>query len=58
MSQCIAQAKRMEKQNQYSFELLWGENWLLLEKVNGFWHGFGHIRDIDAQYIARELNHS
>lgn len=55
LRQCIAQAKRLEKVSS-AFELQWGENWLQLEKTNGFWYGYGHIKDIDAQNIARELN--
>lgn len=59
MKQCIAQAKRMAKAGADHLELQWGENWLqLMRQSNGYWAGFGFIRDIDAQMIARELNHS
>lgn len=58
LKQCMAQAKRMAKAGADNIELQWGENWLQLEKIGGFWQGFGFIRDIDAGIIARELNHS
>jgi len=57
LKQCIAQAKRIGQESN-AIELQWGENWLQLEKVCGYWQGFGFIRDVDAQMIARELNHS
>lgn len=58
LKQCMAQAKRMAKAGADNIELQWGENWLQLEKISGFWQGLGFIRDIDAGIIARELNHS
>lgn len=58
LKQCTAQAKRMAKTGVDHIELQWGENWLQLEKISGFWQGLGFIRDIDAGIIARELNHS
>lgn len=56
-NQCLAQAKRMAKAGRLWIELQWGENWLQLEKSQNYWQGYGHIRDIDAGIIARELNH-
>lgn len=58
IKQCISQAKRMHKSGADHIELIWGENWIKLEKVNGYWQGFGFMRNIDAGIIARELNHS
>lgn len=55
--QCLAQAKRMSEAGRLWIELQWGENWLQLEKSQNYWQGYGHIRDIDAGIIARELNH-
>lgn len=58
MRQCLAAARRLASQNVQHIELAWGENWLqLMRQGNGYWTGLGFIRDIDADRIAREMNH-
>jgi hypothetical protein len=38
-------------------EVFWGENWIEIENINGYWHGSGWIRDISGQDLANfELN--
>jgi len=37
-------------------ELLWGENWIELYKMDRNWHGCGWIKDISGDDIANELN--
>jgi hypothetical protein len=59
MRQCLAAAQRLAKTGADHIELAWGENWLqLMRQANGYWAGFGFIRDIDADRIAREMNHA
>lgn len=42
----------------YQFEIIWGENWMEVEKqhINGRWCGYGWIKDISGDDIAKELN--
>ena len=57
MRQCVAAAAKLAKPGIDSIELQWGENWLELQKQsNGFWCGFGFLRDIDADKVAQALN--
>ena len=37
-------------------EIYWGENGLTLDLNNGQWYGFGWIKDISADDIAKEIN--
>jgi hypothetical protein len=39
-------------------EIYWGENGMTLDKqrINGRWCGFGWIKDISADDIAKEIN--
>lgn len=37
-------------------EVYWGENGITLDKNNGKWYGFGWLKDIDSDLIAREIN--
>jgi hypothetical protein len=37
-------------------EIYWGENGMTLDLNNGKWYGFGWIKDIDSDIIAREIN--
>lgn len=57
LRQCLAAARKLAKPGIDSIELQWGENWLQLQLFNGYWQGFGFLRDIDAGILARELNH-
>lgn len=56
-AQCVAAARLLVKRGAGSIVLQWGENWLELQKQsNGFWCGFGFLRDIDADKVAQALN--
>lgn len=58
-AQCLSKAKTMAKQGYDYLSIQWGENWVDLQKqANGYWCGFGFLKDIDAYAIARDLNHS
>ena len=37
-------------------EIYWGENSITLEENNGTWYGFGWIKDIEGDAIAKQLN--
>jgi hypothetical protein len=37
-------------------EVYWGENGLTLDLNNGNWYGWGWIKDISADDIAKEIN--
>lgn len=37
-------------------EIYWGENGMTLDLNNGTWYGFGWIKDISADDIAKEIN--
>lgn len=39
-------------------EIVWGENMMQIDYENDQWHGWGHIKDISADTIARQLNAS
>lgn len=51
-------AKALERVNKGDtlIEIYWGENGLTLDKNNGSWYGFGWIKDIDGDVIARQIN--
>lgn len=58
MAQCIAAARRLAATGAQLIELTWGENWLQLHRdSSGYWTGLGFIKNIDACFIAREINH-
>jgi hypothetical protein len=57
-AQALAHAKRLEKLGADFIGLIWGENWIDLTKSKaGYWYGSGWLKDIDGDWIARELNH-
>ena len=37
-------------------EVYWGENGLTLDLNNGNWYGWGWIKDISADAIAKQIN--
>lgn len=37
-------------------EVYWGENGITLDLNNGNWYGFGWIKDISADDIAKQIN--
>lgn len=37
-------------------EVYWGENGMTLDRNNGNWYGFGWIKDIDSNDIAKQIN--
>jgi hypothetical protein len=53
-----AAAKRLAKQGADYITITWGENWidLAFDPIWG-WSGNGWIKDIDAHYVARDINH-
>ncbi len=56
--QILAKVKPLVKAGETFIEVQWGENWFQLDRQgsNGFWYGHGHIKDIAADTVARELN--
>lgn len=57
LAQCVKAAKLSAKRGNTEIRLLWGENWCELHKQkNGFWCGFGWLKDIDAQKVCQELD--
>lgn len=53
-------AKVLERVNQGHtlIEIYWGENGITLDKqgINGIWCGWGWIKDISADDIAKKIN--
>ena len=57
-AQVLNQAKRLEKLGADFVALTWGENWIdLTLSEAGYWYGSGWLKDIDGDWVARELNH-
>lgn len=57
-AQVLAQAKRLANQGADFVSLTWGENWIDLTLSDaGYWYGSGWLKDIDGDWVARELNH-
>lgn len=54
--QVLAKALERVNQGHTLIEIYWGENGMTLDKNNGTWYGFGWIKDIDSDIIAREIN--
>jgi len=56
--QVLAKAYERVKQGHTLIEIYWGENGMTLDKqrINGTWCGFGWIKDISADDIAKEIN--
>lgn len=58
-AQLIAKAKTCSKAGYDYVTLSWGENWIDIQKdPAGYWSGYGWMRDIPGEYVARELNHA
>lgn len=54
--QVFAKALDRVKQGDTLIEIYWGENGLTLDQNNGSWYGFGWIKDISADDIAKQIN--
>lgn len=37
-------------------EIIWGENWIELERYGYQWHGQGWIKELSGDDIAQDLN--
>lgn len=56
-AQVLARVRKAMKEGAPVIEVLWGENWIEIENIHGYWHGRGWIRDISGQDLANfELN--
>lgn len=56
-AQVLTKVRKAMKEGADKIEVLWGENWIEIENVHGYWHGHGWIRDISGQDLANfELN--
>jgi hypothetical protein len=49
-------ARHMADNGVDALEILWGENWIELQKINRKWVGHGWIKQIDGQMVAESLN--
>lgn len=56
-AQLMAKAKAFDNQGADFIAFAWGENWIDLTLVDGYWHGSGWIKEIGGDWLARELNH-
>lgn len=54
--QIMAKLKPALKTGETFIEVQWGENWITLEKLASGWLGYGWIKDISGDDLARELN--
>jgi hypothetical protein len=54
--QVLAKANSLKNHTDL-IEIYWGENSITLDSNNGTWHGWGWIKDIDGDMIAKQLNH-
>jgi hypothetical protein len=55
--QIMAKVNEAMKQQENHIEISWGENMLtLMRQYNGLWQGFGWIKGIGADDIAKDLN--
>ena len=56
--QIVAKVKPLAQAGYTFIEVLWGENWLQLDRQGsiGPWYGHGWIKDISADTVAKELN--
>lgn len=54
-AQIVAKAAAIASRSSF-IEVLWGENWLQLDRYGDRWAGHGWIKDISADSIAAELN--
>lgn len=37
-------------------EIIWGENWIELERYEYKWHGHGWIKELSGDDIAQDIN--
>lgn len=57
-AQVLSKAKQLAEKGADFISLTWGENWVDLTLSDaGYWYGQGWLKDIDGQWVARELNH-
>jgi hypothetical protein len=56
-AQVLNKAKQFDKQGADFVALTWGENWIDLVLIDGYWHGSGWFKEIGGDWVARELNH-
>lgn len=54
--QVMGIARHMADNGVDELEILWGENWIELQKINRKWVGHGWIKQIDGQMVAESLN--
>ena len=56
--QVLTKALDRVKRGDTLIEIYWGENGITLDKqgINGIWCGFGWIKDISADDIAKQIN--
>ena len=56
-AQVVKKIKQAMREGADKIEVFWGENWIELENIHGYWHGHGWIRNISGQDLANfELN--
>ena len=56
-AQVLKKVRSAMAQGKKYMEVLWGENWIEIENVHGYWHGRGWIRNISGYDLANfELN--
>lgn len=57
-AQIISNAIRLANKGADFIGLTWGENWIDLTLVDGYWHGAGWFKDIGGDFVARDMNHN
>lgn len=57
-AQVLAHANRLAKQGADFIGLTWGENWIDLTLIDGYWHGAGWFKELGGDYVARDMNHA
>lgn len=56
-AQVLKHVRLLMREGWNHIEVFWGENWIEIENIHGYWHGSGWIRDISGQDLANfELN--
>ena len=54
--QVFAKALQRANQGHTLIEIYWGENGITLDLNNGNWYGWGWIRNISGDGIAKQIN--
>lgn len=54
--QVLSKIREAENDGQDLIEIYWGENSITLELSNGYWNGWGWIKEISGQGIAEGKN--